>query len=31
MLPTFQFWNKRAYKNNCKREKHIPKLKDRTC
>ena len=23
MLPTFQFWNKRAYKNNCKREKHV--------
>ena len=26
MLPTFQFWNKRAYRNNCKREKHIPTL-----
>ena len=26
MLPTFQFWNKRAYRNNCKHEKHIPIL-----
>ena len=23
MLPTFQFWNKRAYKNISKREKHV--------
>ena len=23
MLPTFQFWNKRAYMNNCKLKKHV--------